>query len=424
MNNQVSIFGSILLFAWHGITMFLLTEPRFSKKKNITIWVATVVSLLLIWFVLMVTIGFEKGVLTLGLISLVVNTSVMLFTSADCVPKKVFLIFTYYNYFFLTVQFSFAFARLFFEEASIPYQILSIVMRNVLQIIFVPLYFKFVHPKFRAVKVSRNSEWWILTVISALFTVVYITQAMVVNRMWSLPVEYMPVLVAIFLQGAATLLVVFRTISYMNKTAEAELMEQNTRFLTERIERLTQSEDKMRQLRHDMRHHLTNIAEHIKKGDSSAALEYLEQCDEELSGTAIVRYCENNTLDNIISAYARRAENAGIDFSCKAHASAELPIKDTHLVAILANLLENALNGCLDSGTAAPEIEVFVSEKDRRLVIVINNSCRGDLLLNGKFPKDKGIGISSVISAVERNNGVIDYTVKDGICSVCAALGL
>ncbi len=424
MNNQVSIFGSILLFAWHGITMFLLTEPRFSKKKNITIWTVTAVGLLLIWYVLMFTVGFDEGILILGIISIIVNTSVMLFTSADCLQKKIFLILTYYNIFFLIVQFSFVISGQFFEKESIPYQILSIVLRNVLQIIFVPSYFKFVHPKFRAVKVSRNSEWWILTIISALFTVIYITQAMVVNRMWSLPVEYMPVLGAIFLQGAATLLAVFRTISYMNKTAEAELMEQNTIFLTEQIERLTQSENKMRQLRHDMRHHLTNIAENIKKGDSDAALEYLGQCGEELSEAAVIRYCENKTLNNIISAYARRAESAGITFSCKAQASAELPIKDTHLVAILANLLENALNGCWESGVTTPKIKVFVSEKDRQLVIVVNNSCRKDLLLNGKFPKDKGIGISSVISAVEKNNGAIDYTVNEGICSVCAALGL
>ncbi len=423
MNNQVSIFGSILLFAWHGVTMFLLTEPRFSKKKNIAIWTVTAAALLAFWYVLMFTVGFD-GIFTLGVTSLIVNTAVMMFTSADCVQKKIFLILTYYNVFFLIVQFSFAFSRLFFEEKSIPYQILSIVARNVLQIIFVPLYFKFVHPKFRAVKVSRNSEWWLLSIISGLFTVIYITQAMFINKMWSLPVEYMPVLTAMFLQGGATLLAVFRTISYMNKTAEAELMEQNTRFLTERIERLTQSENRMRQLRHDMRHHLTNIAEHIKKGDSGAALEYLEQCDEELSGTSVVRYCENRTLDNIISAYARRAENAGITFSCKAQASAELPIKDTHLVAILANLLENALNGSKCDNVRSPKIEVFVSEKDRQLVIVVNNSCCKDLDLRGKFPKNKGIGISSVISSVEKNNGVIDYTVKDGICSVCAALGL
>ncbi len=424
MSNQVSIFGLLLIFVWHTIIMFLLTEPRFSKRKNIIIWSVTMLSLLVLGYVLMFTIGSEAGVFPFSIISMIIVTAVMMFISADPVPKKVFLTITYYNAFYLITQFAFVISGLFFEERSVPNQILSIVLRNVIHLICVPLYFKFVHPKFRAVKVSGNSEWWILSVISAMFSAIYITQGMFVNKIWALPIEYMPVLTAIFAQGIATFVVVFRTIFYMNKISEAELMEQNTKFLSEKINRLTQSENTRRQLYHDMRHHLTNIAEHIKKGSSSEALEYLEQCGEELSGTDIVCYCSNKTLDNIISSYARRAENIGIAFVCKAQASEQLPVKDTHLVAIFANLLENALNGCRDSGVTDPKIEIFVSEKDRQLVIVINNSCREDLVLNGKFPKDKGIGISSVISAVEKYNGVIDYTVKDRVCSVCAALGL
>lgn len=422
MSNQISIVGLFLVVVWNAIIIFLLTEPRFSKNKNIIIWSVTMSALLVLGYILIFTVGLDDGVFLLGVISMIVVIAVMMFASADCVPKKIFITLTFYNAFYLIVQFSFVISGLFFEKKSVPYQILSIVVRNVIYMICVPLYFKFIHPKFRAVKVSRNSEWWILSVISGLFSVIYITQAMVVNKIWSLPNEYMPVLVAIFVQVVATFMVIFRTISYMNKTAEAELMRQNTKFLTEQIERLTQSENEMRRLRHDMRHHLINIAEHIKRDDSGAALEYLTKYDDELQSTFVMRYCENVTFNNIISAYARRAERAGIEFTCRARASAELPIKDTDLVAILANLLENALCGCLEQSDAAPKVEVYIKEKFGTLIIVVNNTCRPDLQIAGKFPKNKGVGVANVISATEKNDGMVDYSVNDGICSVCAVL--
>ncbi len=422
MNKNISLVGVFLVFIWNIIIMARLTEPKYSRKTILTVWSCCTAVLFLISYVLIYTVGVDKTAQILGVLSMIILIIVLFIVSTDCVPKKFFLVLTYFSYFFLATQGAFTVSGLIFKQGTDAYQIFSVILRNVMNIIFVPLYFKFLHPKFRKVRVRRNSEWWYLDIISALAIFVYMSQAMVVNRMWKLPSEYLPVLLGIFVQSIATYLVVFRTIIYMDKTAEASLMEQNTIFLTEQIERLVRAEESARRFRHDIRHHLTNIYECAKSNDCETLLNYLEECDKDLSDTALKNYCMNRTVNNILSAYAGEAEKAGIEYVCEANADAKLPIKDTDIVAILANMLENAINGCKELGAEKLRIEVFIREKNGKLIIVCNNPCSERLVISDSLPQNKGIGISSIISACEKYGGKIDYTVKDGICSVCAVL--
>ncbi len=422
MNKEIALVGLLLVFFWNYIIMYNLTEPKFSRAKTKAIWAGSTVALLLTGYILMYTEGVDMTAPILAVISMVVIIAVLFFGSTDCTPKKFFLVITYFNYFFLTVQSSFLISQIFFTPVTNKYQILSVVIRNLMNIILVPLYFKFLHPKFRAVRVERNTEWWYLSIISALFTFIFINQAMVVNRVWKLPSEYLPVMLSIFIQGITTCFVMFRTISYMNRTAEASLMKQNTYFLSEQVERLLRAEEDARRMRHDLRHHLINIYEYAKAGDCETLLLYLDEYDKMLSDTAVKIFCANRTINNILSAYAGEAEKADIEYVCEAKTGDELPIKDTDIVAILANLIENALAGSKASGAESPRTEIFIREENRKLIIVCSNSCSDDFIISDGLPKKRGIGISSIISSCEKYGGMINYAIKDGICSVCAVL--
>ena len=425
MTERTALIGLFLIFFWHILFMSKLGEPIYSGKKTTVIWSVCMAVLLITGYILMYTVGMSMGAPILTVTAMIVLLIVFFKTCSDPVPKKIFIVVTYYNFFFMMLQSGFLISSMIYEPDSEPYQILSIIIRNVIQLVSFVLYFRYIAPKLQTVKVRQNSEWWYLSVISALFTVIYITQGMMVNRVWLLPASYTPVLVAIFIQGIATFLAVFRTISYMDKTAEASLMEQNTKFLSEQIDRLMQSEENNRKLRHDMRHYLVNTSELLKSGDVEGALRYLNDWDGELSEAAVNQYCGNRTINNILSAYERKTAAADIEYICKASADADLPVKDVHLVAILANLLENALNGCKELEArqlGQPKIEISIREKNSNLLIVCNNNCSDKLEIADDLPKKRGIGISSIISACGHYNGKIDYTVKDGVCSVSAVL--
>ena len=425
MTERIALIGIFLIFFWHILFMSNLGEPIYPRKKMTAIWSVSMAATLIIVYILMYAMGLDDSGSTLTVIAMIAVFIVFFKTCSDSLPKKVFIMITYYNFFFLIAQSSFLLSSIVYEPDSKPYQILSIIIRNVIQLVSFVLYFRYIDPKLRTVKVRQTGEWWYLSVISAIFTIIYITQAIIANKIWLLPASYTPVLFTFFIQGIATFYVVFRTISYMDKTAEASLMEQNTKFLSEQIDRLMQSEENTRKLRHDMRHYIVNTTELLKSGDVEGALRYLNDWDGELSETAVKKYCGNRTINNILSAYERKTDAENIEYICKASAAEELPVKDVHLVAILANLLENALNGCkeLEAGQSSqPRIEISILEKESNLLIVCKNTCSDKLDISDELPPKRGIGISSIISACGHYNGSVDYTARDGVCSVYTVL--
>lgn len=423
MTERTALIGLFTIFFWHGLFISKLGKPIYSRKKTTAVWSVIMAVLLITGYIMMYTVGISRGAPIMTVVALIAVLIVFFKTCSESVPKKFFIMITHFNFFFLILQSSFLLSSFVYEPDSEPYQILSIIIRNVIQFVTFVLYFRYIDPKLRTVNVEQNSEWWYLSAISAIFTVIYITQAMIANKIWLLPASYIPVLFGFFIQGIATFLTVFRTISYMSKTAETGLMEQNTKFLSEQIDRLMQSEENTRKLRHDMRHYIVNTSELLKAGDVEGALSYLNDWDSELSEAAVKQYCCNRTINNILSAYERKTDASNVEYVCKASANPDLPVKDVHLVAILANLLENALNGCKElEASGQPKIEIQIREKDSDLLIMCSNTCSDKLEISDALPKKRGIGISSILSACGHYNGTVDYAVKDGVCSVYIVL--
>ena len=98
-----------------------------------------------------------------------------------------------------------------------------------------------------------------------------------------------------------------------------------------------------------MRHHINMIAAYAKTGDNAAILSYIGEYESEISEAAVKQYSVNRTVNSILSAYAGKAEENGIVFSVKCNVTRELGVRGIDLIALLGNLLENALHGCQKS---------------------------------------------------------------------------
>ena len=129
-------------------------------------------------------------------------------------------------------------------------------------------------------------------------------------------------------------------------------------------------------------------------------------------------------LTSILSVYAGKAKESGIAFLIKCNVKAELAVRDIDLIALLGNLLENALHGCQESAKEKLYIEIYIQMQNRRLTIVCDNICSDDLTLSGSLPEGKSIGISSILAVCQKYDGNLEYKVEHGICSACAVLNL
>lgn len=182
-----------------------------------------------------------------------------------------------------------------------------------------------------------------------------------------------------------------------------------------RVDALVESEALAKRQRHDLRHHNITIAQFAKNKDFEGLLHYLNVYDEFLDSERPQRYCINEVANNVIAAYINKAELNGIETEISAIVSNEVEINAVDIVAIIANILENAINGCMKSSDKPPIIEFMAYERDGKLVIKCKNSSAGGAIFENGIPKSKtgGLGIDSIKSSVVKYAGDMHFE-EDG----------
>lgn len=422
MSGLYQIPGLILTVLCHIMVAYYMNEQKYSKKMF-----TFFSGIYAVMFVSIMGYGFALG--EWNAFFSYIGIVVLLFfyfcvVSQDSFPKKSFLFMTYACLFSVLDNGLKIMVRLFLPQISetAGYYV-AIVMRNLVLLWGLILYKKYAKAVLHSL-MDEGKKWWNLALCALLF---YVSQIAVTvfNEVNIMPDVYLLLtFVAISVIMCVVYDIIFSRINYMKKDAEAALVRQNAEYLSSRMSVLQDSEAANRRLRHDMRHHMEIIAEYAKAGDTSALLAYIGEYSNEISETAVNQYSLNRTINNILSVYADKAEKGGVSFMVRCNVPGELKVREIDLIALLGNLLENALHGCLASGKEKLCMEVYIRLQNNRLVIVCDNSCSDELKLSGSLPAGKGVGISSILSVCQRYSGDLDYRIKNGVCSACAVLNL
>lgn len=423
MNIPYQIPGLFLTVLCHVIVIYHMLEHRYTKKRFVLYSCLYMISFLYMggWAYTI------KGIPAL-FIYLVVVVCLFLFfcfVSQDCVPKKSFLFLTYFGLFsIIDNTLKLILGLLFPQLYALAAFYIAIILRTGILLLLLALYKKYAAPVIDSLGEIGKGRWWKLALIALIF---YLLQAAltVMNVLFNMPkLPLFLILIIVSFIMCAVYGVVFSNISYMKKDAEAALVRQNAEYLSAQISALQSAEEMHRRFRHDMRHHLNMIAEYAKANDASSILAYVKEYSTEVSDAAVKLYSVNSTVNMICSAYAGKADKCGIQFRVKCNASKKLAVKDIDLIALLGNLLENALHGCQKSGADAPYINLHIRLQNGRLLIVCDNTCMDNLKLSNGLPVGKSIGISSILTVCQKYDGNLDYKVENGICSACAVLNL
>ena len=229
-------------------------------------------------------------------------------------------------------------------------------------------------------------------------------------------VEFPPLLLAVCY-------IVFCAV-YFRQYEEAQEIETKNRLILIRqqqaqkdIETMHHNEKKLALMRHDMRHFLNNIYQYLENDEVENARKHIEKIVESIDKTTNKRYCQNETINYIISFYENTMESRDIDFSCKIVIPNELRINDVDMTSILSNGLENALRetSTLDKGNR--KIELYMAEKSGKLLVSIENTYgRKPVIVDGNpisAQKGHGLGTQSIRYTAEKLNGNCHFSVTD-----------
>ena len=198
---------------------------------------------------------------------------------------------------------------------------------------------------------------------------------------------------------------------------EKELLELNEQLIRSQLDIVGTSEKEAARIRHDARHHILLIRDYVEKGDMKNLLGYLEEYGADVESRRAKPVCGHPVVNSILSVYARQAKEKQIDVNIAAGVPADIPIRDIDWVAILANMFENAIHGCVNSGKMQQEIDIYIAKRGSKIVIQCTNTCADDIRFQKGIPKSRsgeGIGTASIMKTASRYNGGTDFAMEDG----------
>ena len=183
-------------------------------------------------------------------------------------------------------------------------------------------------------------------------------------------------------------------------------------------------------LYHDMNNHFLLLQSYLKENKVEEARAYLEKLSKERTKHIYERYTGIEAIDYILSQKREKAENNRIHMKIHGEYPKDCKIDPVDLCTILTNLLDNAVEACMKQPEREPrDIQVTIRRLHQFIIIKIgNSSIASPDIRNGKLHTSKkdrnlhGWGMRSVLSAVEKNQGTVQYEYREKMFTVSAML--
>ncbi len=211
---------------------------------------------------------------------------------------------------------------------------------------------------------------------------------------------------------------------------ENEILKQKVRIYANQLDIILQNEDRVKRLRHDMKHHMNELKLLAIRNGDTFIQEYIDSMEGFIKNPKEIVSSGNTEIDSVLNYMLQRAKEELKDVEV----DVRLPSDVSHsfdINVILGNLLENAIEAA--KRTQEKRLNVKIKLKQGVLRIEIENSFCKKLPAesNGSFflpeitdrgdthcyttKEDKehhGIGLMNVKKMVEKYNGIMEACTK------------
>ena len=226
-----------------------------------------------------------------------------------------------------------------------------------------------------------------------------------------------PVLALLFYAGAWLTVAFQQGMAALREEQATYFVEhQQTQAIRARIHEAEQFYTRIRQLKHEMRGHMTNIKVLAGQGEYASLEDYIARMDESISGFELALQTGNPVTDVIVNDTRRRSQELGIRFQVDFHYRP--PGFDAFDVGIiLQNLLQNAVEACEKVEEGERFIVLTGKRKGHFFLIEVKNSFAGEVVFgqDGLPVTTKkedvpmhGIGLANVRREAEKYMGELE----------------
>lgn len=166
---------------------------------------------------------------------------------------------------------------------------------------------------------------------------------------------------------------------------------------------------------HDIKKHFESLLLITQRNQDKEAVEYLDSISESFNLNTKTKHTGNMMIDVIINRYINTCKAKGIELEIEFCGSRLEFMTDSDIVALLDNMLDNALEAAAVSEKKEILFSMYV-QNINYVVIKTKNSCdtkpeskNGKLISSKKDTLSHGIGTQSIKKVVEKYNGDFDW---------------
>lgn len=179
---------------------------------------------------------------------------------------------------------------------------------------------------------------------------------------------------------------------------------------------LRQQDQQLRQLRHDLRNHLTALGGLMELGKYKKAADYLDSLSESDGLRTPRRYSDNEVANIVLASKASLLEQDGAHLEASVQLPEQLPFAEIDLCTLLGNALDNAREGV--RGCMVPTIRLRLRYDKGLLMLQVENpvahAVEPSLATTKDDKSQHGFGIPGMRDIANRYNGSLEAGMHQG----------
>ena len=227
-------------------------------------------------------------------------------------------------------------------------------------------------------------------------------------------------LVPYVIVGAVLLINVLLWIFWMPRYVDRRI----SRFQNELVDRHYAEVEtmyrKMRGWRHDYHNHIQTLKAHMDMAQYEQASLYLERLEEDLRTVDTVLKTGNVMVDAILNSKLTLIQERHIQTDATALVPEDIPISGIDLSVLIGNLLDNAMEACMQMPESERFIRIYIDIVKKQLYISVTNSMNGQARkIGGHFTSVKqghhGFGLLRIDSIVQKYGGFLNRQTENGV---------
>lgn len=174
-------------------------------------------------------------------------------------------------------------------------------------------------------------------------------------------------------------------------------------------------------VRHDFKHAIRTLNEMAQNKDYEALTRFISEYATSMPQNDIVRYSNNNAVNAMMNFYAESAKRADIDIDWITAIPDNIPLTDVELCNIIGNILENAIQACMEMTEGDRWIQLTAEAPNvSQFLIVATNSFSGKVRKRkGQYlstnRNSNGIGLSSITRIAAQHGGSAQFSHEDNV---------